>query len=217
MGLSIGGLGVGGGGGIRGISVGGLGVGTGGDATGIQIGGLGVGSGGRVRGISVAGLGVGSGSGLTGFQFGGLGVGGGGDVSGISVSLVGVGTGGTLRGLAVGGVGVGAPYIRALVVGAMAGGHDVKGAVVAPLYFRIESEDEGRGELGRFDGLTISAFNHIKGEQLGFSIGLLNYAWELRGWQFGLINYAASNPRGLRLLPLFNRDWGKGNGERGNN
>jgi hypothetical protein len=207
VGLSVGGFGVGGGGGIRGISIGGLGVGGGGDVTGFQVGGLGVGGGGRVRGISVGGLGVGGGGGITGFQFGGVGVGGGGDVTGISVSLVGVGSGGTLRGLAIGGVGVGAPRVRAIVISSMAGGHDVQGGILAPLYFRIESEDEGRGDLGRVKGVSVSAFNHIKGEQFGLSIGLLNYAWELRGWQFGLINYAANNPPGLRILPLFNREW----------
>jgi hypothetical protein len=206
-GIQIGGFGVGGGGGVRGISVGGLGVGGGGDITGFQLGGLGVGGGGRVKGISIGGLGVGGGESITGFQFGGLGVGGGIDVTGISASLVGVGTGGTLRGVAVAGVGVGAPTIRALVIASMAGGHDVRGGVLAPLYFRIESDDDGRGELGIFRGVTISSFNHIKGEQRGLSVGLLNYAWELRGWQVGLINYAANNPPGLRILPLFNREW----------
>ena len=41
----------------------------------------------------------------------------------------------------------------------------------------------------------------------GLSIGLLNYARDLHGWQIGLLNYADNNPAGLRLLPLFNREW----------
>ena len=215
-GLTVGGFGVGGGGGVRGISVGGLGVGGGGDITGFQFGGLGVGGGGQIRGISIAGLGVGGGGGMTGLQIAGVGIGGGGDVRGISIAGIGVGGGGSLRGIAVAGVGVGSPFVRAIVVAPMAGGHDVKGGILAPLYFRIESEDDGDGELGRVDGVNVSAFNHVKGIQRGFAVGVVNYAWVLRGWQFGLINYAADNPPGLRLLPLFNRDWGRGNRGRGN-
>lgn len=207
FGLSVAGFGVGGGNRIRGVTIAGLGVGGGGDVTGLQIGGLGVGGGGDVRGISVGGLGVGGGSSITGLQIGGIGVGGGGDVRGISIAGVGVGGGGAVRGLAVAGIGVGSPYIRGVVISSMAGGHDVHGGVLAPLYFRIESEDDGRGDLGRVNGVTISAFNHIKGEQLGLSIGLLNYAWELRGWQLGVINYAANNPKWARVLPVFNRAW----------
>jgi len=86
-----------------------------------------------------------------------------------------------------------------------AGGHDVEGGILAPLYFKIESEKDGR--LGRVKGVSISAFNHIKGEQFGLSIGLLNYAWELHGVQIGVLNYAGNNRKGLRLLPLFNRAW----------
>ena len=73
---------------------------------------------------------------------------------------------------------------------------------------------------GRVKGLTASAFNHIKGEQYGLSLGLVNYAWELHGvqigllnyardlhgWQIGLLNYADNNPGWARLFPLFNRE-----------
>ena len=55
--------------------------------------------------------------------------------------------------------------------------------------------------------MTASAFNHIKGDQYGLSIGLLNYAWDVHGWQIGVLNYAGNNRPGLRLLPLFNREW----------
>jgi hypothetical protein len=47
----------------------------------------------------------------------------------------------------------------------------------------------------------------VKGEQFGLSLGLLNFAWELNGVQIGLINYAGNNPKGLRLLPFFNKNW----------
>jgi hypothetical protein len=105
-----------------------------------------------------------------------------------------------LRGLAIGGIGVGAPRVRGIIIASAAGGHDVEGGILAPVYFKIEKD-------GRVRGITASAFNHIKGEQFGLSIGLLNYAWEVHGWQVGVLNYAGNNRPGLRLLPLFNRDW----------
>jgi hypothetical protein len=94
--------------------------------------------------------------------------------------------------------------VRAIVVGLiMAGGHDVKGGIFAP-YFKVE-DDQGEGGIMR--GLSVGGVSRIHGEQHGISIALVNYAWEVNGWQFGLLNYAGNNPRGLRLLPLFNRAW----------
>ena len=55
----------------------------------------------------------------------------------------------------------------------------------------------------------MSAFNHVKGDQFGLSIGLLNYAWEANGLQIGVLNYVANNRSGLRLLPLINRSWSR--------
>jgi len=206
-GLTIGGLGAGTGGSLRGITIGGLGAGAGGSVTGFQFGGLGVGSGGRVTGISIGGLGVGAGGEVTGLQIGGVGVGAGSDVTGVSIALVGVGSGGTVRGLAMSGVGVGAPRIRGIVISALAaGGHDVFAGVLAPAYFKIESDNDG-DDMGEFRGVSISAYNHIKGSQRGLTLGVINTAWELRGYQIGVLNYAANNPRGLRLLPLFNKRW----------
>ena len=37
----------------------------------------------------------------------------------------------------------------------------------------------------------------------------MNYARDLRGVQIGVINIARSNPKGTRVLPLFNADFGK--------
>jgi hypothetical protein len=166
-----------------------------------------VGSGGSVEGISIGGFGAGAGGSVTGLQLAGFGVGAGGDVTGISLAGFGVGAGGTLRGLTLAGFGAGAPSVRGVILsGIAAGGHDVVGGVVAPFYFKIADD-------GRVQGVTVSAFNHVKGAQFGLSLGLLNYAWEVHGVQIGVLNYAGNNPRGLRWLPLFNRDWGKGNGE----
>jgi hypothetical protein len=199
-GITIAGFGAGSGGGLEGLTIAGFGAGSGGDVRGITLAGFGVGGGGHFTGLQIAGIGVGGGGGIRGVSIAGIGVGSGGDVTGISIGGVGVGAGGTLRGYAAGLVGVGAPRIRGIVTAGAAGGHDVVGGVIAPVYFKIEND-------GRVKGLTISAFNHIKGEQFGLSIGLLNHAWELHGWQIGVLNYAANNPPGLRLLPLFNREW----------
>jgi len=199
-GLSIGGLGIGTGGNVEGISIGGFGAGAGGNVTGLQIGGFGVGSGGNVTGITLAGFGAGAGGNVKGFTFGGIGAGAGGDITGITIAGIGAGSGSTLRGLAIAGGGVGAPRIRGIVIAAAAGGLDVEGGILAPAYFKIEKG-------GRVRGITVSAFNHIKGDQHGLSLGVVNYAWEARGWQVGLLNYIRDNPSGLKLLPLLNHHW----------
>lgn len=202
-GLTIGGFGAGAGGHVTGITIGGFGAGAGGGVSGLQIGGFGVGSGGDVRGITIGGFGAGSGGDITGFTFGGFGAGAGGDVSGITIAGIAAGSGGTMRGFALAGAAAGAPRVRGIVVSSVVGGHDVHAGVLAPLYFRLESEENG--DLGLFRGVSVSALNHVKGEQRGLTIGLFNYAWELRGVQVGVINCAESN-RGLKCLPLVNWD-----------
>jgi hypothetical protein len=204
-GVTIGGFGAGSGGNVKGVTIGGFGAGAGGNITGLQAGLFGVGAGGNVKGISFGGFGAGAGGNVTGITIGGFGAGAGGDITGITIGGIGAGAGGTLRGLAIGGLGVGAPRVRAIVLSVVgAGGHDVEGGILAPFYFKVEDDN---GEPGRMKGVSISAFNHIKGDQFGLSIGLLNYARELHGWQLGVLNYARNNPKGLRLLPLFNRAW----------
>ena len=61
--------------------------------------------------------------------------------------------------------------------------------------------------MGELHGVGISAFNYIKGNQRGLTIGIVNYARSLNGLQVGLINIAKSNPRGRRVLPIVN--WGR--------
>lgn len=109
-----------------------------------------------------------------------------------------MGTGGTLKGVGGAGVGVGAPRVVGIVVSALtAGGDEVTGVVLAPAYFRISPH-------GRFTGFTASAFNHVRGEQRGLSIGLFNFARESHGVQLGVLNYAKNNRKPWRLLPLLN-------------
>lgn len=210
-GIMIGGIGVGGGGSLTGISIGGIGVGSGGDVRGIQIGGIGVGSGGTLSGISIGGIGVGGAGAVNGLAIGGIGVGGGGRFTGIGIGGIGVGSGegatglmiggigvgsgGTLKGLSIGGVGVGAPDLRGVAISPIAaGGERVRAIVLAGAYFRVDTG-------GRFDGGSLSSFNHIKGEQHGLTIGLLNYARELHGAQIGLINISENGGR-RRVLPV---------------
>jgi len=125
------------------------------------------------------------------------GVGVGGDARGIVIGGVGMGVGGTMEGLAVGGIGVGAPRLRGVAIGGVGvGTTDGVGLVIAPAYFKVE-------ELGTFRGVSVSAFNDIRGEQRGLAIGLLNIAEELHGVQIGLINIAR-NKESLGVLPFFN-------------
>lgn len=211
-GVGVGGIGVGAGGDLSGLMIGGIGVGGGGSVTGIQIGGIGVGGGGDIRGLSIGGIGVGGGGNVSGISIAGVGVGGGGDITGLSVALIGVGAGGRVTGITIGGIGVGAgtrlkglsigaavgsPRVEGIAIGGVVGGEDVTAGVVAPGYFRI-------ADNGRFKGVVASAFNHIEGEQVGLSIGVLNYTRRLRGVQLGVLNIVRENPVPFRVLPLIN-------------
>jgi len=69
--------------------------------------------------------------------------------------------------------------------------------VVAPAYFHLAAG-------GRLEGVSVSAFNRVLGEQRGVAIGLLNYASRLHGVQIGLVNWADNNPAGLKVLPVAN-------------
>jgi len=208
-------IGTGAGNNLSGINIGGLGVGAGGDVKGINLCGLGGGAGGDVTGVSIGGLGFGAGGDLTGFTFGGLGAGAGGEVKGITIGLLGVGAGKSMSGLSVAGLGMGAgeslngialaaggimaPSIKGINAALFVGGEDVKGFQLAPAYFRIQGEEDAS-----MTGVSVSAFNHIKGSQRGLAIGVFNYARECKGIQIGILNHIADNPRGLRWLPLIN-------------
>ena len=180
---------------INGIATGLFGAGADQSIKGIGIAPIGLGAGGDLSGIMIGGIGVGGGGSLTGIGIGGIGVGSGGDATGLFIGGVGVGSGGTLKGLSIGGIGVGAPDLQGVALSPIAaGGQRVHAIVVAGAYFKVDSG-------GRFDGGSISSFNHIKGAQHGLTIGLLNYARELHGAQLGLINISENGGR-LRVLPV---------------
>lgn len=213
-GIGIGGLGIGAGSSLKGIFIGGLGAGAGGDVEGIVFGGLGAGAGGNMTGISIGVLGAGAGEDLKGIVIGGLGAGTGASASGILIGGLGAGTGENmtgivfgglgagcgreLKGIAIGGLGVGAAVIRGLVLGGFGtGGQKVHGILLSGVWNKVTND-------GSLNGLSASAFNLIKGNQTGLSLGIVNYAWHLNGFQIGLINYVKDNPKFLRLLPIIN-------------
>jgi hypothetical protein len=215
-GVTIGGLGAGSGGNVSGFNFGGLGIGAGGNLAGFTFGGLGVGSGGNVNGISVGGLGVGAGGSINGFSFALAGVGAGEHITGITIAGIGIGAGEEVKGITVAGIGVGSRKVTGLTIAAAVGGMDVKGIMIAPAWLRVgdnHKRDDGTMEVreGVMTGLSISAYNRIKGEQKGVALGVVNYATRVKGIQFGLINIVKENPKGLRVLPIFNTRFGKGN------
>jgi hypothetical protein len=197
-GIMLGGLGAGAGGNMTGLVFGGLGAGAGGDMTGISIGGLGAGAGGNISGISIALLGAGSGENISGISLAGLGAGAGRNMTGIVIAGLGAGCGEKLTGIAVGGLGAGAPLIEGLAIGGFAaGGYEVQGATVALGWTKINDN-------GYLKGFAFSAFNQIKGDLSGVSLGIVNYARHVNGIQFGIINYIKDNPAPFKILPLVN-------------
>ena len=133
---------------------------------------------------------------MKGLTITGVGLGAGGDVTGVQLAGIGIGAGGTLKWLSIAGVGIGAPEIRGVAIASAVGGEDIRGLVIAPIYFRVI-----RG--GTMRGVNVSAFNNVTGMQRGLAIGILNIARSLDGVQLGLLNYAG-NKRRAKLLPIIN-------------
>jgi hypothetical protein len=97
----------------------------------------------------------------------------------------------------VAGLGAAASDVRGLAVaGIGVGGGSVTGVAAAGGYTRVEN--------GVLRGLSVAAYNDVRGQQRGLTIGLYNYARVLHGLQLGLVNVARNNPRGLQVLPIVN-------------
>lgn len=235
-GINLAGLGIGSGGSLSGINIAGLGAGAGGNVNGFNFGGLGIGAGGNLNGFSFGGLGVGAGGKVTGISVGGIGIGAGDDLTGISAALVGIGSGKRMRGIQVAGIGIGAgemvsgltiagigigsETVKGVAVAGAVGGMKVLGIMIAPAWLRVgddsrEKNNDGDDasidpvQEGEMKGISVSAFNQIKGTQKGVAFGIVNYTRKIRGVQFGVINIVRENPRGLRVLPIFNTRFGK--------
>lgn len=223
-GINLAGLGLGAGDELKGINLAGIGLGSGGNVTGLNFGGIGVGAGEELKGINIGGIGIGSGGDVKGFNFGGIGVGAGDKLSGISIGGIGMGAGSTAKGINIAGigvgagkeivglnvaiVGVGAPSVKGISIASVVGGNTITGIAVAPAWVKVGDDGVEDAEL---KGVAISAFNQIKGENNGVSIGILNLSEGGKGLQIGLLNHNPNNPKGLRWLPFFNANFSKDN------
>ena len=160
---------------LGGQSGGGIGVGVGGNLTGL-IGGIGgAGVGGDLKGIAIGGLGAGAGEDIEGIVLAGLLARGGGDITGLTVGLGGVRAEETLKGISLSILSIGAEEQKGFSFSAL------NGYVFEDFWFR-----------------------KINRTTTGISIGLINYAPELKGAQLGLLNFAGNNPKWARLLPFIN-------------
>lgn len=195
-GIAIGGIGAGVGMDMTGAAIGGIGIGIGGSAKGLLIGGIGSGVGGDMTGISIGGIGTGTGADMKGLSISGVGSGVGGNATGVQLAGIGIGVGGTAKWVTIAGLGVGASRIEGFAAASAVGAENVRGVVLAPIYFRVT-------EYGRVRGLNVSAFNDVRGMQQGVAIGIFNKARVLDGLQIGLLNYAG-NKSHAKLLPIFN-------------
>ena len=198
IGINIGGLGMGAGKNLRGINIGGLGAGAGEDIIGVNIGGLGVGASQNARGITIGGLGAGAGQDMIGLNIGGLGLGAGGRLAGINIGGFGAGAGKRITGLTVCGFAAGSMEVVGVTIGGFAvGGEFLKGIHLAGGTVHVTKG-------GQMVGFAASAFNYFRGSQNGLAIGIVNYAFHVKGVQIGLVNIVRDNPKNLRVLPIMN-------------
>jgi hypothetical protein len=202
-GINIGGLGIGSGEDLNGLNIGGFGLGAGNNVTGINLGGLGIGAGKTLKGINIGGLGAGAGEDIIGLNIGGLGLGAGRLLEGVNIGGFGVGSGQKLVGLTICGFGAGSQEVVGLTIGGFAiGGQVLKGIHLAGGMVHVSKG-------GQMFGFAASSFNFIKGSQNGLTIGIVNYAFHVKGVQIGLVNIVRDNPRYLKVLPLMNTSFEK--------
>ena len=70
----------------------------------------------------------------------------------------------------------------------------VTGVNVAGLYLNTRE----------FSGMSLSAYNRVRGLQRGVTIGIYNSAYVLKGIQVGVLNRAKNNRGIFRILPVLN-------------
>ena len=122
-------------------------------------------------------------------------------MTGLNIGGLGVGAGEMLQGITIGGLGAGSENIQGITIGGLgAGGKHITGVTAAIGTVIIDDN-------GTYTGFNLSAFNYIKGTQTGLSIGIVNYAHQLKGIQIGLVNYVRDNPEYLKVLPIINANF----------
>lgn len=64
-------------------------------------------------------------------------------------------------------------------------------------------------KMGDLSGLAFAPVNIARYNQTGITVGIVNFAKKLsrNGLQLGLLNVVKSNPRGLKVLPFFNKNF----------
>lgn len=166
---------------MAGISVAGLANVAQGSMTGLNLGGLANVAQGRLRGINLAGLALVGSGGVAGLNLAGLAITSDrAPISGLNLTLGAIETDGPVRWVSFAGYKVDSP--------------DVRGLSINPI--RLKAVD--------LSGVAIGGYNRVEGVQRGLTIGIFNWARELRGVQIGLLNYAGNNEPPFRLVPILN-------------
>ncbi|MEI6509114.1 MAG: hypothetical protein WCO54_11570 [Bacteroidota bacterium] len=161
---------------VNGVSVGVLP--SGGTFRFINIGLLGVGAHHSIKGVTCAGVVIGSSGSLKGFSASGI----------VTISD-------TISGAAVAGLLVGSQKANGIIVSGLSvlSEGDIKGVALTPGYLRSD----------KLNGFAVAGYNNIN-QTKGITVAIINTTKSLHGIQLGLINYAANNPKWLRVLPLIN-------------
>src|SRR5690606_25820315 len=166
---------------MAGTSVAGLANVAQGSMTGLNLGGLANVAQGRLRGINLAGLALVGSGGVAGLNLAGLAITSDrAPISGLNLTLGAIETDGPVRWVSFAGYKVDSP--------------DVRGLSINPI--RLKAVD--------LSGVAIGGYNRVEGVQRGLTIGIFNWARELRGVQIGLLNYAGNNEPPFRLVPILN-------------
>jgi hypothetical protein len=158
----------------------------------------------NLNGLSLCGLVIGSGGSINGLSLSGLIIMTDGEesrISGIAMAGLGIGSGKAINGLAIGGLGVWT-------------NGDINGIASSLVYLSGKQNFRGIGatlgylEAETFKGLAFAGCAKTN-QMYGLSIALYNRTEKLHGIQFGLLNYAGNNRKGLRMLPFVNLHFGK--------
>jgi hypothetical protein len=195
-GVSVGGLAVVSEGEHYGIALAGLAVVSEGTSTSIGAAGLAFVSEGDLNGVHVAGLATVAEGNLRGIHLSGLASVAEGRMSGIGVAGLATVAEREIHGLGIAGLATASERFAGIGIAglAVATGEEMRGIALA-------GGVTGAGDLV---GLAIAPYNRYEGVQRGLTIGLFNWATELRGVQIGLLNRADNNPAPFRWLPLVN-------------